>query len=295
MEASLIKMNGPFTLNLQGERCEIVAKGKVTQETLFLTEPLTASITVNKEVSTYFLDDILPLLNSALRGDKPITLTVDPQDFYVPLNPYSLERIHLPKATLDLGKLYFSESGKLAEILSLLNLPPNDVFSVWFTPLYFSLTEGRLNLNRVDMLIANQTPIATWGSIDFPADKVKMEVGLTGRALSQAFGSLPLPSGYMLAIPLRGPVNNPKLDKTKIAAKLSSLAAMATGPQGMLVGALIQIASGSLTDTVPEPTTNPLPWSVDAAAKEGETPEKESKPIKELQKGATQLLNKLMG
>jgi hypothetical protein len=295
LEANIVKMNGPFSLTLHGERCDIQTKGKITSDTLLLTEPLTASITVNKEVSTYFLDDILPLLNSALRGDKPITLTLDPQDFSVGLNPLSLKGVHLPKATLDLGKLYFSEGGKLAEILSLLNLPPNDVFSVWFTPLYFSLVDGRLNLNRVDMLIANQTPIATWGTIDFPADKVKMEVGLTGRALSQAFGSLPLPSGYMLAIPLRGPVDNPKLDKTKIAAKLSSLAAMATGPQGMLVGALIQIASGSLTDTVPEPTTQPLPWSVDAAAKEGETSEKESKPIKELQKGATQLLNRLMG
>ena len=294
MKAEIIKMKGPFSLNLKGERIDLSTEGKIENEVAYLSKPLTASIIVSEEVSTYFLDEILPLLNSAVRGDKPIQLTINPEGFYLPLSDLSMASLSLPSASLDMGKLYFSRDGKLAEVLSLLRLPPEKVFSVWFTPLYFSIEKGKLTLNRVDMLVADTAPIATWGTIDFPADKVRMEVGLTGRALTKAFGPLPLPKSYMLAIPLRGTTNNAKLDKTKIAAKLSSLAAMATGPQGILVGALIQIASGSLTDTVPEPTTKPLPWSTEAETPNGEEPPDEPDESF-LEQGAGAILNTFLG
>lgn len=289
--ADIVKMKGPFKMAMKGERCDLKLEGKVEGGVAYLTAPLTASIQVSKEVSAYFLDDILPLLNSAQKGDKPIELTIQPEGAFVPIRAASLATLNIATASLDLGKLYFTPDGKLAEVLSVLRLSPNALFNVWFTPLYFSLQNGRLNLQRIDMLINDRIPIATWGTIDFPQDQVRMQVGLTGAALTRTLGPLPLPRSYMLTIPLRGTTSNSKLDKTKIIAKLSALAAMATGPQGALVGALIQIASGSLTDTIPEPTTQPLPWTTEAEGAPEEDTSKES-PIEQ---GAAKILNTVLG
>ena len=264
LHAKVDKMNGPVALSLQGERCDFKLDGKIENSILTLNQPLRLDVTLSKEVSDYFLDDIIPLLNSATHGEAPLSLTISETGFRVPLRDISVETLNIPSARLDLGRIYFTREGKLAQIIQLMNIEPKDKFSVWFTPLYFSLREGRLQLGRFDMLIADIYPVATWGELDFIRDRVKMDVGLTGKAITQSFGPLPLPKNYLLAIPLRGTTQNPHLDTTRVAAKLSSLAAMTAGPQGILVSALLQLASGSLTEKIPEPTTQPLPWDTDA-------------------------------
>lgn len=105
----------------------------------------------------------------------------------------------------------------------------------------------------------------------------------------------------MLSLPLKGPLANPKLDTKIITAKLAGLAAMATGPQGMLVGALVNLAAGTFSETIPEPTTQPLPWNVDAENVQGEDQnnKKEEKgisdPTKGLKKEANKIINNLFG
>lgn len=145
------------------------------------------------------------------------------------------------------------------------------------------------------MLVADQYPIATWGTVNFAEDFVNMQVGLTGRSIVTSLGPLPLPKNYMLNLPLRGPISNPRLDMTLVAAKLSSLAAMVTGPQGIIVGALIDLASGAMSDPVPDPTTKPLPWEVDAPIVEGQDKQNPyDNPVSEsIQKGAKKLFDSL--
>lgn len=292
----------PLALTLDQAPIILDCDGYIEKNVFRLNRPLTSELTVSKELSDYFLDEIVPLLNSAISGEAPIKMTISEKDFGIPLSDPSLETVMIPWASIDLGKIHFSREGKLAEVLSTLKLPYTDSFSVWFTPLYFSLQHGQLSLARLDMLVSDNIPLATWGYIDFPKDSVRMEVGLTGRALSASFGPLPLPKNYFLTLPLRGSTKNPTLDKTKIAAKLASFAAMATGPQGILVGALINLASGTFTDKIPEPTTNPLPWTIDAETPDKNAPKESApeknpvkEPLKKLQNGAEKLFNKLKG
>lgn len=294
LSANIQQMNGPVNVTLKGERCALDMDGTVQNGFLTLNRPLTLDVTLSREVSDYFLDDLMPLLNSATHADQPIRLLISEKGFRVPLNNLSITTLKIPFGALSLGKIYFTKEGKLAQVISLLHIKPRESFSVWFTPLYFSLNEGKLDLNRLDMLVADQYPIASWGWINFLNDVVHMEVGLTGKALANAFGPLPLPKSYMLDIPLRGTTQNPRLDTTKIAAKLTSIAAMTTGPQGLLVGALLQLASGTLTDKIPDPTTQPLPWETDAPETEI-TDSTSENPVKDLKKGAEKLLNNLFG
>lgn len=283
------QMNGPVSLTLSGDRCALSLDGKVSRGILTLNTPLTLDVTVSKEVSDHFLDDLVPLLNSATHADAPLRLAISDKGFALPLRDF--DQVAIPSASLTLGKVYFTKEGKLAQVLSLLKIKPEETFSVWFTPLYFSLLEGKLTLYRLDMLVADQVPLATWGWLDFPTDAVHLDVGLTGKAVVRAFGALPLPKNYMLAIPLRGPTANPRLDTTQVAAKLASLAAQSTGPQGALVGALINLASGSYKEQIPAPTTKPLPWDTDPEP--GEISENELNPVNELKRGAEKLLNSL--
>ncbi len=295
IKANVQKMNGPVQANIKGTNFDVNLNGQVRNTILTLSKPLVANLNLSKEVGDTILNTFVPLLNSANRAEQPIRLTINPAGFQLALKDFSLINTQIPSGSVELNRIYFSKEGKLAQILNLLNFKTGNEFSVWFTPLYFKMENGVFQLYRLDMLVADQYPIATWGSVNFLEDYVNMQVGLTGRSIVGSLGPLPLPRNYMLNLPLRGPVSNPRLDMTRVAAKLSSLAAMVTGPQGIIVGALIDLASGSMTDPVPEPTTKPLPWEVDAPVAEGDNQKDPyDNPVSEsLQKGAKKLFDSI--
>lgn len=296
IKANIQKMNGPVQASIKGSNFNVNLDGQVKNAVLTLTTPLIANLNLSKEVGDAILNTFVPLLNSANRADQPLKLTINPNGFQLPLKDFSLANTQIPSGSVELNRIYFTKEGKLAQILNLLNFRAGNEFSVWFTPLYFKLENGLFQLYRLDMLVADQYPIATWGNINFVEDYVNMQVGLTGKSIAMSLGPLPLPKSYMLNLPLRGPLSNPRLDMTRVAAKLSSLAAMVTGPQGIIVGALIDLASGAMADPVPEPTTKPLPWDVDAPVvenQEGQNPY-ENNPVGEtIQKGAKKLFDSL--
>src|SRR5687767_2109298 len=121
--------------------------------------------------------------------------------------------------------------------------------SVWFTPLYMSMKEGKLKLERMDMLLLNHYPMALWGKVDFPKDKIDMRVGLTGAALGHALEVSGLEPDYMLQLPLRGKIGEASVDKTKAAARISSFIAQSQGStHGMIIGTVLGIAGGSLSE-----------------------------------------------
>lgn len=284
IRASLKNMAGPVSLQLQGQNAKVDLQGFVQNQGFYLAKPLTMEVKITPEIGQKVLEPLIPLLSSALRADEPITLTVDSNNFFVPLDNISLTGINMPSAELNLGKMYFSNQGRLADLISLLKANSEPEFSVWFTPIYFSLQGGNFSMARADFLIRDRFPAATWGSIDFNQQYVSMAVGLTGKSLHQAFGVIGMPKSYMLVMPFRGPLSSPKLDTAQVTAKISGLLAMvAGGPQGMLVGGLIELATGAIGEKVPDPSTKPLPWEVDApeTADADSKPTKTPKPIKE--------------
>ena len=296
VKANVQRMNGPVQASIKGTNFNVNLDGQVKNYVLTLAKPLIANLNLSKEVGDTILNTFVPLLNSVKRAEQPLKLTINPNDFQLPLKDFSLLNTQIPSGYVELNRVYFTKEGKLAQILSLLNFRTGNEFSVWFTPLYFKLENGLFQLYRLDMLVADQYPIATWGTVNFAEDSVNMQVGLTGRSIVTSLGALPLPKNYMLNLPLRGPISNPRLDMTRVAAKLSSLAAMAAGPQGIIVGALIDLASNVMSDPVPEPTTKPLPWEVDAPVAENqEQPNQyENNQVSEsIQKGAKKLFDSL--
>lgn len=303
VKARLINMNGPLYVDLNGKNGHLNVDATINQGTLLLNRPATAQVAVTEQLSKYVLSEFIPVISGMLSADHPIKLTVEPNGFMLPLKDISTANVSIGQAALEMGKVSFSSSSQLAKVLSLLMTSSSEQFMVWLTPAYFSLNQGTLDLKRVDMLVSDKYPIAAWGNVDFLRERVNMIIGLSGSAIQKAFSVSKVPNSYFLQIPLRGKLDNPSFDKAKAAARLSALVAQTQGgPQGMVIGTVLDIASGGLSEPPPPPpTTNPLPWANMMADQNADTPESPvqkmenqvMEPIEKVKKGASSLLKKI--
>lgn len=290
----LIKQGkGTIQANLTGTLGSLNLKGKVESGLLTLLAPFTASLQVTPQLGKSVLQPLIPLLSTAYHSERPVTITIAPQGFRFPLLPWDPSLIRIETGVIDLGKINFHYGKQLEEILSILNFSrqKGEDILVWFTPLYFSLKESVAECQRIDMLIANLFHIALWGKVDFANDKVRLTVGLSGRALKNAFGVKGVPDGALLQLPLRGTTGNAQIDKSKSAARVASLIAHAHGgPEGLIIGGLVDILTGAVGDKkLPKPTTSPLPWDEGKTETNGNTEEEMPKSENLIEKGAKEI------
>jgi hypothetical protein len=151
----------------------------------------------------------------------------------------TIRSLQVSRASLQLGKIYFLNEGKIAKAVEMLNPPHAKLISFWFTPLYFSYDKGSLGISRFDLLVMDLYPLATWGTVNFLNDRMDMTIGLTGEAIEKAFKIPVVEPNYMLQLPLRGSIARAKIDKTKLTARLAALfASVAAGPEGLLLWVL---------------------------------------------------------
>lgn len=307
LKAALRHMSGPIQAFLQGKNGHISIDAQLNEGVLTLNRPAEIEVAVTPQLGKSILQDVIPILGGAISAQKPIKITLDPTDFALPLRNWDINQIHIGQATIDLGKIQFTNEGDLGNVVSLLKHPSHDTLSVWFTPLYLNMAEGVLRLERMDMLLVDRYPIAIWGKINFPKDKVDLLIGITGSALSQALNMQGLESDYMLQLPYKGPIGEASIDKTKATARISALVAQSQGgPHGMILGTVLDIAGGGLSEKAPpESTTRPLPWDATHKPSASDTAEHTPHPekskhkekshdeLKALEKGASKLINSL--
>jgi hypothetical protein len=256
-------LDGLIRANVMGHDGSFHLDSQVQDGFLFLNQPFQAKFMVTPRLGESILQDIFPFLSGVVSSDQPILIAIAHEGFVFPLMQLDLSKIEIPQATLSLGHVKFDNSGELANVLSLLTPQNSDLISVWFTPLYLSMNEGVFKLERVDMLISHQFPIATWGKVDFISDKIKMKIGLSGYALKHAFKVKDLDNDYMVQIPLIGTTNSATIDKVNATTKIGALVAQGHGgPKGLVIGTVLSLAGGALTEEKPpKSTTIPLPWA----------------------------------
>jgi len=282
ISVQLQRMHGPIQLKLKGENGRIFADAMLANNALTLNRPLEIEVEATPQLGKSILQDVIPILSGVKSAEKPIKITIDPQGFILPIKNIDIAAIQVGSAVVDLGKIEFSNSGELANILSLLRPPANENLKVWFTPLYLQMKNGNLVVNRMDMLLLNQYPISIWGKINFPKDKVDLMFGITGAALNNALG-LKVDPSEVLQLPFQGKIGEATIDKTNATTRISSLVAQNQGsPQGVIIGTVLDIAGGSFGEKdPPKPTTNPLPWQSMMQPKTSETSSSSKKPKKD--------------
>lgn len=298
-------MRGPVHANLSGKNGNISLDAHVNQGILTLNKNFHSQFMPTQEFGKVILEDIFPLGKGLIGSENPFTIDINAAGFVLPIKNFDMRKVKVGSATLELGKVQFRSDGQFGSVLGLLNQSRNGVIPVWFTPMYASMKNGVITIQRMDMLIMNAYPIATWGNVDLAANKVNMVVGLTGQALMKAMSIQNLDRDYMLQMPFKGPIGNVNIDKKKATAKLASLIAAKHGTEGMLIGTALNIAAGGLTEEKPPaPTTDPLPWSLEIDKTLSEIPEDDSSsstktkddkhPLRQVEKKASSILHDLL-
>lgn len=90
-------------------------------------------------------------------------------------------------------------------------------------PLIFSITDGKILLQKTTMMINDSFPLKLWGTIDFAADQLDMTFALTALGVKKAFGIKGLPENYLLEVPVKGNLHKPKFDLKKTMSKVTAL------------------------------------------------------------------------
>lgn len=298
MSIKMRDMNGPMQLSAEGKNGRIHLDGQISQGTLLLQKPFEFHVAVTPELGEGF-QDLVPLLSGIISAEDRLRVTVAPNGFALPLNLADHDSIQIGQMSIELGKMQFSNEGQFGKLLNILRKEDLDVISVWFTPIYLSAANGVISLQRFDMLLMQEYPIAAWGTIDLPSHWIEMVVGLSAKTLQKTVGLMSLDRNYMMQLPLRGPIGAAKIDRGKVASKIAQLAAQMQGtPQGLVLGTVISLATGGglLEEQSPAPTTNPLPWETGADSQQQEEQEETTadNPVQMLQKGANSLLRNLI-
>ena len=294
VKASLEEMRGPVSIAIQGENGQLSLQGFFSRGFLKLKTPLQSKIRVTPALGDSLFEDIVPLLKGTFSADHPIQVVIDPENFQFPVQNWKPQNVRVERSMLNFGKLQIKPKGTLIETLQLLRVKadPNTPMEVWFTPIFMEMRDGVAHINRFDLLIDQKIPIAIWGTVDFVKDRVQMTLGLSAETLSRSFGVKKLPKGYMMQLPIRGTTSEVHIDQAKSAAKVGALIAqLKNTPQGALIGNILDVLGGGLTEKKPpKPTTNPLPW----AKKTVDTVDEPPSPKKVLQKEAIKLIDKLL-
>lgn len=253
---------GKVDLNLISENGKANLKGILEADTLTLTDSLNASFLLSEGVSKKWMQDANPLFVTSISSKNPILLRIFPQGFVCPLFPFSLAKLTIGQAILDLGQTKCRIGKSLASILSLLNAPTSSrEINAWFTPLTFQLKGGWLRAGRMDALLADSIHICTWGDIDLLKSQLHMFLGLPADTLRQAFGIKNLSDTFVLKVPISGTTQDPDIEKGAAAAKIAAMVAGQKIPKkgevfGGLVNQFIQIQEEK---GIPPPN-RPFPW-----------------------------------
>ncbi len=314
-KGDLKHLNGPIKASAKGPLGHIQLAGQLQQGILTLTSPLKSSVQMTPLLTQTFFAAHAPLLSSAMGSEQPIQLTIDPAHFSCPLFPFQLDQVNIEKGTLDLGKIRFRNEGELRSILNIIHPISEQQFTIWFTPLYFQLQQGKLTLKRLDMLVAHAYTLASWGMLNLLNQKADLTLGITAQSLQYAFGIQGLDENYLLQIPLYMRQGKVEIDKGKATTRISALLAQTHGgDRGKILGDVLNLA---LTpgESQPEPTTQPFPWVQEfnptttsknespIEIQEEESPKSSKKKRKrhkhldseEIIKGASQLFDQLLG
>jgi len=260
VEAEINGWSGPFSLKIETDRSYLVSEGAFDKRILRLRSPLLAELQVSEDLRGSFLTEPFFFLDYVISGDRPLKLVVNPDGAEWDTRKPLKDSMKINDFSIDFGRLYFQNQGPMTEILTMFNLfPAFGEFTVWFTPQYMTLDSGKLYLKRMDALLAEHYPVASWGSINLIKQEMSMKIGIPPTTLRRAFKLNGVPKDYMLQITLKGSTEDPKVRHGASARYKAFFSQFRSGIQGILIDSLIKVIANE--NKPPKPMTKPFPWT----------------------------------
>lgn len=299
LEMDVGSANGSIAASVESEQGKAELNASLSQGLITLQKNFILESSLNSPESALVFEKILPFLGGMEKAHTPLRLLINKDGFYWQIHDNDLAGLQVKGGLLDLGQLDFKPKSPIAIALSILHTQKINRLPIWFTPLYFNISQGTLKVERMDMFVLNRYPLAFWGKVNFKKDKVNLFLGLSSIALNQAFNAQGLDQNFILPIPISGTIGKASIDKKKATSRITSVVAKGRGPQGKLLGTFLDLTSGGYkSETIPTPTTLPFPWETLESYQNLSKKEQENsaiqrgEPMIDLEKG-TELLNSL--
>eukprot|EP00246_Nothoceros_aenigmaticus_P004271 TRINITY_DN15759_c0_g1_i1.p1 TRINITY_DN15759_c0_g1~~TRINITY_DN15759_c0_g1_i1.p1 ORF type:complete len:197 (+),score=40.12 TRINITY_DN15759_c0_g1_i1:26-592(+) len=184
-----------------------------------------------------------------------VTVHITPENMSVPANQYTVQ--------IDPMKVILGRGPLVNGILSLLSKEKNVAPANRQLNMQTSLIEanvsmqGDLECSRMDVLLADNVHVVTWGHIDWMKETMKMTIAVPGSTLQRLLGLRGLPDDYYLQIPVRGTFEQPAVDWKAAGVGIAQLTLRQRGG-----GALLnfwKMVDGREDQQVPR-LKQPLPW-----------------------------------
>lgn len=276
IHGEISQLAGPLTIDIKSSNFKAVLPLQLQGNALYLRDYVDAEISLTDAINETFLKDINPLLITGAYSNHPLKLYIDPKGFVLPIKHYSLEKVQIGKAILDLGKIQVRNGGQIETLMEFLHtseVTPEGMMEAWFTPIFINLQNGVASYKRFDALIAGNVHIAMWGGVNLINQKVKMTLAIAPTTLYQRFNISGLTRKDMFQVKMRGTTDHLKLDWSAAKTRIAFIIARnAGGHIGSIVGGLIeQLVSSMGDEPVPPSTTDPLPWESQYPSEPGES------------------------
>lgn len=251
-----------FHINSQNLSCDLDSS-RIQKGSLTFTSPLKATLKLSKKGSPTLFKKLSSYICSDIENDHEIHLEIAPQGTSIPLSNFSTNAVTLPSIVLDIGKMEVKSSGVLKNLIHILHPKASKTVDFWCTKSHSSLRQGIFTLQRVDCMAANLIHIFVWGSIDIPKKEIDMKLAIPPDTFDNMHLYLSLPRPVTMAI--RGNIDSPSIDMTRLTARLAGAGASTCGAAAgplFLLGSALQIAStvGEDEADIPPPSETPFPW-----------------------------------
>lgn len=216
--AQLINKSGSISLNLHSPMISLSQSGTLYPDHYLLDKPLTITMQVSDRVVHSIFD------YSTLQVDpiqKPITITIGPQEILLPLSPLT----EIKDGLIHIGKITCTNKNLLFELTAQILGIYDSKIELWFCDIPVCYVDGILRISRFEIVLQNKYPLAMWGKIDYFQKKVNLTLALTESTLRKVFGITSLPSDYVITCPIKGSFDDIQLDIGKLVKRLSILLA----------------------------------------------------------------------
>ncbi len=257
--AKLTNNEGPVDIDLASTNCNAAINLNYMKDKITLNSPALITLHLRNSLQLESLKRASPIFASGISANNPIVLRISNDSFVLPINPFNLKKAYVKHAMLDLGKIWVENSGAISTIASIAKQGSGGKTSIWFTYVNLKLENGILYSDRMDELLNDSIHVCTWGNINLLSKEINMILGICADTLRRAYGLQNLSSDYVITVPIRGTLDNIKIDASAATAKIIGLSAMKQigGGLGSIVGGVLTHIDND--NDIPEPKT-PFPW-----------------------------------
>lgn len=248
-----LEKDGNVNLSFQSENASLEMEGIYREGWLSLRRPMKSTLSLTPLAETLLLPSEIVLKGK----EKKISLQIAPYNTYVPLHPFSLDRISIGESLLapSSWKAVWeggleSQVQKTLESFSDQKDEKEILLDVQSSPLQFSIKEGIFFCHRVDLLFSDQIHLMVWGKSSLAKKDLNFTFGIDINPLKEKYSLIrdlsdTFPNKEIFVIPVGGSWSTPRI-KWKPLVQILSFLEGKKGVAGLTEGKETSLAVGAI-------------------------------------------------